>query len=81
MILLDLDMPKISGFDILRQLRADRAFAHTAIVILTASDDEEVKGAAKALGATGFMQKGIERGELLAQLRNFATMAETHRAR
>jgi DNA-binding response OmpR family regulator len=67
-ILLDLQMPKLSGFDVLRQLRADATFARTAIVILTASTDDEEKARATELGATGFLCKPVERNQLLTGL-------------
>jgi DNA-binding response OmpR family regulator len=71
--LLDLQMPKLSGFDVLRQLRADGAYCRTAIVILSASTDDKDKSRAIELGATGFLSKPIERNQLLAGLRSILT--------
>jgi putative two-component system response regulator len=69
-ILLDLHMPQLTGFDILKQLRADRALSRTPVVILTASTDEQEKLRALELGATDFLHKPLCGGELLARLRN-----------
>jgi DNA-binding response OmpR family regulator len=81
LVLLDLKMPDLSGLDILRQLRADDAFAHTAIVILTASDDEHVRSRAIDLGAADFIHKGIERAALLARLNEVAAAADLNQGR
>jgi DNA-binding response OmpR family regulator len=69
LILLDLQMPELSGFDVLRELRADDAFDQTAVVVLTASHDEALKERAIELGAADFIHKGIGRDSLLARLR------------
>jgi CheY-like chemotaxis protein len=73
-ILLDIHMPRLNGLDLLQQIRADDALAHTPIIILTASRDDEVKALARALGATDFLQKPIRGAELLACLRNVLTV-------
>jgi len=69
-ILLDIHMPRLSGFDILKQIRADADLARTPVVILTSSTDDDVKLRALELGATDFLQKPVHSGELLARLRN-----------
>jgi len=69
-ILLDLHMPRFTGFDILQQIRADRTFARTPVVILTSSTDHDEKLRALELGATDFLQKPLHSGELLVRLRN-----------
>jgi putative two-component system response regulator len=69
-ILLDIHMPRLSGFDVLKQIRADEVLARTPVVILTSSTDDEVKLRALELGATDFLHKPVHSGELLARLRN-----------
>jgi len=79
-ILLDIHMPQLSGFEVLQQIRANRVFARTPVVILTSSTDEEEKMRALELGATDFLHKPVHRGELLARLRNIlmATSFQDH---
>ena len=72
-ILLDLKMPRLSGFQILGQPAPNPVFAKTFIVILSASTDEAEKARAIELGAQGFLHKPIVRDELLAGLRNIVT--------
>jgi putative two-component system response regulator len=69
-ILLDIHMPQLSGFDVLQQVRTDKALARTPVVILSSSTDDEEKMRALELGATDFLHKPIHSGELLARLRN-----------
>jgi len=69
-ILLDLHMPHVTGFDILQQIRADRSLTWTPVVILTSSTDHDEKLRALELGATDFLQKPVHSGELLVRLRN-----------
>ncbi len=40
-VLLDLQMPKLNGLDILQQLRSDELFDRVAVVVLTVSHDEK----------------------------------------
>ncbi len=68
-ILLDLQMPKLGGLEILRQLRADDVFDRIAVVILTASKDDKARAQALKLGATDVLHKSLGRNELLARLR------------
>jgi two-component system, OmpR family, response regulator len=57
LILLDLLMPRLSGIDMLRQLRADPSGADIPVVILSNSSREEDKRHAAELGAAGYFVK------------------------
>jgi DNA-binding response OmpR family regulator len=57
LILLDLLMPKLSGIDMLRQLRANPSGADIPVVILSNSSREEDKRHAADLGAAGYFVK------------------------
>jgi CheY-like chemotaxis protein len=65
LILLDLMMPGIDGFEVIRRLRADPATAHIRIVILSAlnSNEDIVKGF--NVGADDFIMKPIIMEKLL----------------
>ncbi len=76
-ILLDIHMPRVDGFEILKQIREDDQLSRTAVIILTSSADDEVKVRALELGATDFLHKPVHCGELLARLRNIL-MAKAH---
>ena len=69
-LLLDVVMPEVSGFDILQMLRADEEFAHLPVIILTSSSDAETKLEALDLGATDFLSKPVDPSELALRVRN-----------
>jgi DNA-binding response OmpR family regulator len=57
LILLDIMMPKISGFDVLDILHNTKETAHTKIIILTALSQPSDRQRAKDLGADEFLVK------------------------
>ena len=69
LILMDIQLPKISGMEAMRQIRADAAFAATPIVAITSfalSGDEQK---AKAAGATAYLAKPYSPLDLLTLIR------------
>ena len=70
LLLLDLMMPEVSGFDILQAVRAHSKFGHLPIIILTAATDTENKLKALSLGATDFLAKPLDQSELGLRVRN-----------
>ena len=69
MILMDIQLPKISGMEATRRLRADPATAHTPIVTITSfalSGDEQK---AKEAGATAYLAKPYSPRDLMALIR------------
>src|SRR2546421_11572752 len=78
-MLLDLNMPKGSGFDVLAWVRAQPMLKRLAIVILTASGRSEDVDRAFDLGATSFLVKPIELEALTSMLRRLCDWAEINR--
>ncbi|MBL8817049.1 MAG: response regulator [Planctomyces sp.] len=70
LILLDIQMPVITGLEILAAIRSDPRTAHTPVVILTGSSDPETKLIALRTGATDLLAKPVHGIELLARLSN-----------
>lgn len=64
LLLLDLLMPGVSGFDILAAVRAHPKFRYLPVIILTASTDPQSKIKALGLGATDFLAKPLDPSEL-----------------
>src|SRR6184192_4082342 len=60
LILLDLKMPGVDGFDVLRWVRQQEGFASIRIVVLTSSDAIPDVNRAYALGANSFMVKPLD---------------------
>lgn len=70
LLLLDLLMPVVSGYDILTRVRGHDKFKHLPVIILTASSDTGSKLKALDLGATDFLAKPLDPSELRLRVRN-----------
>ena len=68
-MLLDLNMPKVDGFEVLTWVRAQPVLKRLAIVIVTASMREADTERAFDLGATGFLVKPAALDKLAAMMR------------
>jgi len=72
-VLLDVKMPGMSGFEILERMRTDPILQYTPVIVLTAADDPETKHKALEIGANDFLRKPVDRSELVLRLRNTLT--------
>ena len=63
-IFLDLEMPKLNGFDLARIIRKSSWNKSTPIIIVTGRDERQTMQAAFAIGATFFLQKPVDRQKL-----------------
>ena len=59
LVLLDLNMPRMNGIELLRALRADPELRSTPVVVLTTSNDERDKVEAYALNVSGYLLKPV----------------------
>jgi two-component system response regulator len=67
-ILLDLNMPKIHGLEVLRRVKADARTRSIPVVVLTTTDEDIIIAACKRLGAETFIPKPVS-------FKNFSAMA------
>lgn len=65
LVLMDLEMPIMSGFDALAEIRATPALAGTIVVALTAHATNEIRRQSDAAGFDGFLTKPIDFAALL----------------
>lgn len=56
-VLLDLNLPKIGGLELLAALRADKRRRDLPVIILTSSDEPSDRASAKAAGANAYLLK------------------------
>jgi PAS domain S-box-containing protein len=69
LVLLDVNMPKMDGFEVCRQVKADPALAETFIIILSGmSADSDIHADGLNLGADGYIERPIANRELLAHV-------------
>ncbi len=59
LVLLDLNMPRMSGLEFLHELRSDPSLRHLTVVVLTTSDDERDKVEAYNLNVAGYILKPV----------------------
>jgi PAS domain S-box-containing protein len=72
LVLLDLNLPVVSGFEVLQWMRNHPEFARTPVVIFSSSTLEDDRAKAQALGANAFLTKpssGLELGRIVDDLR------------
>lgn len=67
-VLLDVTMPDMTGYEVARQLRATEAAPGPVIVMLSGRDIVEVDVLAREAGADGVMAKPVDRRKLLELL-------------
>ncbi|MCY7360424.1 MAG: response regulator, partial [Rudanella sp.] len=77
LILLDLNMPRINGFDILRAIKQHEAWKQVPVAILTTSSEPIDKAKSEKLGACAFLTKPATYEMLAATIRagRFTCMA------
>jgi CheY-like chemotaxis protein len=72
MLLLDLKMPRMGGFEVLAWLRKSRQFGALPVVVLSSSPQESDIGRAKELGAREYLVKPLGYHELTGMLKDVA---------
>jgi len=70
LVLLDVMMPGMDGYDVCRAIRADPAHAVLPVVLVTALDPEHERVRGLEAGADDFLSKPIHQAELLARVRS-----------
>ncbi|MEO8399785.1 MAG: response regulator transcription factor [Ignavibacteriaceae bacterium] len=70
LIILDIMMPKLDGYEVCRRIREKKNFATTPIVFLTAKSAEKDEILGLELGASDFIQKPISPKKLIARVKS-----------
>lgn len=79
LILLDIRMPGMNGFEVCRRLKDDPATASVPVIFLSALSDREDKTEGFAAGAVDYVTKPFSEMEVLARVRTHLRLAETIR--
>jgi DNA-binding response OmpR family regulator/nitrogen-specific signal transduction histidine kinase len=80
LILLDIRMPGIDGFEVCRRLKADPTNAETPVIFLSALDAVEDKVRGLSLGAVDYIAKPYQAAEVLARVHTHITLARLREA-
>jgi len=79
LILLDVMLPGMSGFDICERLKADEITALIPIILVTSLEDSRSRVRGIEAGADDFLSKPVKMEELLARMRTLRRLHETRR--
>ena len=77
LVLLDILMPGIDGYEVCRRIREDPETAFLPVIMITASGDEEKIRAIES-GADDFVNKPFDQAELLARVRSLVRVKRYH---
>ena len=77
LVLLDIQMPEMNGYDVCRRIRDDPATRFLPVVMVTSSDSE-VRVSAIEVGADDFITKPLNQQELLARVRSLIRIKQYH---
>jgi len=68
MLIVDLKLPEMDGFEIVKRLRQDPKFSHTPVIVITSADELSEKLKAFELGADDYLVKPFQPEELVARM-------------
>ena len=71
-LILDIMLPGMNGFDVLRAIRADAALAALPVIVLTAKGQANDRKTAEAIGADAFITKPFSNAEVVERVRELA---------
>ena len=80
LVLLDVMMPEMDGFEVCRQLKADPCTAGVPVIFLTTRDDEDIERRAFDAGAVDFVRKPVHPPALLARVKTHIDLKRAHDA-
>ena len=76
LVLLDVMMPKKTGFDVCQELRADEALKHTTVLMLTAKGRDTDVDKGLGVGADAYMTKPFATKDLVAKVAEMLAAAK-----
>ena len=77
LLVLDLMLPKRSGFEVLKRVRAEGHTRALPVLILTARGQQQDRRVALELGASGFVTKPYANSEVIGEVRRLLSPAVT----
>jgi CheY-like chemotaxis protein len=74
LVLLDLNLPKVHGLEVLAQMKADPLLKHVLVIVLTSSSEESDRQRAAELGTNLYIQKPVNFDEFGAVARKIESL-------
>ena len=76
MMILDVNMPKMNGIEVVKRVRRNDRHTKTPIIMLTTETEETIRNEAKIAGATGWINKPFQQDHLVGAVgKVFSMMA------
>lgn len=72
MMILDVMLPRLNGFEVLKQVKSDPALRSIPVIILTAKGQTHDRRMAEEIGVDGFMTKPFSNREIVDEVRRLA---------
>ena len=79
LLLLDINMPHMSGFEVMEQIKEVFKSDYLPVLVLTAYHDRETRLHALRIGARDFVSKPFDNEEVLCRIRNLLEVTLAHR--
>jgi two-component system, chemotaxis family, chemotaxis protein CheY len=71
-VITDINMPRMDGYEVIRQMRSNAAYKSMPILVLTTESEAEKRNLARQAGATGWMVKPFDPERLIATINKVA---------
>lgn len=71
-VITDINMPRMDGYEVIRQMRSNSAHKTTPILVLTTESEADKKNMARVAGATGWMVKPFDPDRLIETINKVA---------
>jgi len=78
LLILDLKMPGMNGYEVIRRIRWTRRLAGLPILVLTASETADKRAQALAMGATEYLTKPFSKEVLLQEITRLIKSVDSH---
>ena len=76
LIILDLMLPKLNGYEVCRLLKFDQKFQHIPIILFTAKAQQQDEVLGKECGADSYLRKPFQAQELLERIRTLVRRSQ-----
>jgi len=77
LVILDVMMPRMSGIEVLKEIRQDVELARVPVLMLTAAGDDDTTWAGWSSGASTYLNKPFDHDQLLSWVERLLTPADT----